>query len=205
MQKPMTRKEPAGLNENQMNTSCAALIIIDMINDLEFPGATNMFDAAVKVAENIARLKERARQEKLPVIYANDNFGRWRSNFEDIVRYCLQSEVKGRPLAEILKPVPDDYFILKPRHSAFYATPLEQLLFRLGCRRLIVCGISGNMCVQFTACDAYMRDYELHVPEDCMASRTEAENRRSLDYMGGVLGADITSSSELNLSRLREK
>lgn len=199
------QKKPSGLNENQMNTSCVAVIIIDMVNDLEFPGATNMFDAAVKVAENIACLKERARQERLPVIYANDNFGRWRSNFVDIVHYCLQSEVRGRPLAEILKPAPDDYFVLKPRHSAFYATPLEQLLSRLGCGRLILCGISGNMCVQFTACDAYMRDYELHVPKDCMASRTEAENRRSLEYMQYVLGADITSSSELNLSRLRAK
>lgn len=204
MQKPMTPKQPSGLNENQ-NTSCAALIIIDMINDLEFPGASNMFDAAVETAENIARLKERARREKLPVIYANDNFGRWRSDFVDIVHYCLGSEVRGRPLAEILKPVPDDYFILKPRHSAFYATPLEQLLSRLGCGRLVLCGISGNMCVQFTACDAYMRDYELHVPEDCMASRTEAENRQSLEYMQGVLGADTTGSGELKLSRLREK
>lgn len=118
-------KKPSGLHENETNTSCVALIIIDMINDLEFPGATDMFNAAVRAAENIALLKERARQEKLPVIYANDNFGRWRSNFVDITQYCLQSDVRGRPLVEILKPVSDDYFVLKPRHSAFYATPLE--------------------------------------------------------------------------------
>lgn len=197
------QKKSSGLKENEMNTSCAALIVIDMINDLEFPGATDMFDAAVEAAKNIARLKERARQEKLPVIYANDNFGRWRSNFMDTIQYCRRSDVRGRPLAEILKPVSDDYFVLKPRHSAFYATPLEQLLSRLGCRRLILCGISGNMCVQFTACDAYMRDYELLVPRDCMASRTEEENRRSLEYMQSVLGADTSNSSELNLSRLR--
>lgn len=192
------------LDKNAPDSSDTALIIIDMINDLEFPGGEAIFDAALSAAKKIATLKERATQARVPVIYANDNFGRWRSNFQEAVEHCLQLEVTGRPLAERLKPAANDYFILKPKHSAFYATPLELLLQHLHCRRLILCGISGDMCVQFTACDAYMRDFGLYVPEDCMASSTSAANQRSLDYMTVRLGADTSRSDSIDLQTLRE-
>lgn len=197
------QEQDFSLRENQQSTSSVALIIIDLINDLEFEGAETIFDAAVAAAKNIALLKQRTYREKIPVIYANDNFGRWRSNFEEVVQHCLRSDARGRSLAEILRPTAEDYFVLKPKHSAFYGTPLEQLLSHLGCRQLVLCGISGNMCVQFTACDAYMRGFQLYVPQDCVASKTVDENRHSLEYMREVLGADTTRSGDLNLSTLR--
>lgn len=190
------------LNQNAPDNADAALIIIDMINDLEFPGGDLIFDAALAVADKIAALKQRAQQSGVPVIFANDNFGRWRSNFREAVDHCLNSDVRGQPLAERLCPTDEDYFVLKPKHSAFYATPLELLLKHLQCSRLILCGISGNMCVQFTACDAHMRDFELFVPADCMASNSAQENQYSLEYMKEVLSVDITPSEQLNLKAL---
>lgn len=190
------------LNNNAPDSSGAALLIIDMINDLEFPGGDLIFEPALSAAKNIAILRKRAQKVGIPVIFANDNFGRWRSNFNEAIEHCLNDNVRGKPLAETLRPGPDDYFILKPKHSAFYATPLQLLLQHLNCRRLILCGISGSMCVQFTAVDAYVRDFELVVPRDCTASNTEEENQQSLRYVADILGADTTVSSELDLQQL---
>lgn len=189
------------LNQNAPDNASTALIVIDMINDLEFPGGKELFDAALTAAEKIALLKRRAQANGIPVIFANDNFGRWRSNFHQAIRHCLNDDVRGGPLARRLNPSEDDYFILKPKHSAFYATPLELLLQHLQCHRLILCGTSGNMCVQFTACDAHMRDYELYIPSDCIASYTKKENDRALEYLESVLGANTTPSEQLDMSQ----
>lgn len=193
------------LNQNAPDDSNAALIIIDMVNDLEFPEGDTIFAPALAAAKKIARLKQRAREAGIPVIFANDNFGRWRSDFHQAVDYCLTAKVRGSPLVEQIEPAEDDYFILKPKHSAFYATPLELLLQHLQCRHLILCGISGNMCVQFTACDAYMRDFTLSVPQDCMASNTEQQNQQSLDYLQNVLGADLSPSEQMDLPSLQKE
>lgn len=192
------------LDSNAPDNAGAALIIIDMINDLEFPGGDKIFSPALDAAKRIAALAERARAAGLPVIFANDNFGRWRSNFNEAIDHCLNDNVRGGPLAQILRPAKQDYFILKPKHSAFYATPLKLLLQHLKCKRLILCGISGDMCIQFTACDAYVRDFALCVPSDCMASNTKESNDQSLQYMQSILGADLTPSAELDLEKLRK-
>lgn len=195
----MAPKNNPDLNANVPDHAHVALIIIDMINDLEFPGGECIAASAYEAAKNISTLKDRARQAGVPVIFANDNFGRWRSNFEEAIEQCLHRDVRGRPLVQQVRPSADDYFVLKPKHSAFYATPLELLLQHLGSRKLILCGVSANMCVQFTAIDAYMRDYELFVPEDCTASNTEEENQHALQYLARVLKADITRSNDLEI------
>lgn len=197
----MPSKNP-DLHQNAPDDSGTALVIIDMINDLEFPGGEDIYEPALAAAKRIRRLKERAKALSIPVIYVNDNFGRWRSDFREAVQRCLTTDVRGRMLAELLEPDPDDYFVLKPKHSAFYATTFETLLTYLGCKRLVLTGISGNMCVQFTACDAYMRDYYVHVPEDCTASNSAEANRDSLNYIEQVLKADTTRSENLELGRL---
>lgn len=190
------------LHGNAPDRSPVALVIVDMINDLEFPGAEALQEGAVAAAERIAVLKRKAREAGVPVIYANDNFGRWRSDFREVVEHCLSDGVRGEPLARLLHPEPDDYFVLKPKHSAFFATTLETLLEYLGTSRLVLTGISGDMCVLFTASDAYMRDFHLHVPADCIASACPEENRRTLDYMRRVLAVDATPSAELDLEAL---
>jgi nicotinamidase-related amidase len=154
---------------------------------------------ALRAARRIARLKRRARAAGIPVIYANDNFGRWRSDFREAVAHCFEDDVRGRCLAELLEPESDDYFVLKPKHSAFYATTLATLLEYLGAKRLILTGINGDTCVLMTAIDAYVRDFRLHVPGDCVASIEPAHNRSALVYMQRVLEARTGSAARLDL------
>lgn len=193
------------LHGSAPDQSPLVLLIIDMINDLEFPGGESLLSHSLPVAQRIAALKRCARAAHVPVIYANDNFGRWRSDFRQVVAHCLYDGVRGQPLAELLKPDEDDYFVLKPKHSAFFVSTLETLLKYLGVRALILTGIAGDNCVLFTANDAYMRDLALYVPADCVASVSAEENNRALSYMQRVTKADISPSTELDLAELRRR
>ncbi len=194
-------KKNNDLHGNAPDDSDIALLLIDVINDLEFEGGEELFRDALPAARNIARLKERAQQAGVPVIYVNDNFGRWRSDFKKTVSHCLHDQVRGRPIAELLAPDEDDYFVLKPKPSGFFSTTLDLLLEHLGVRTLVLTGFAGNNCVLFTANDAYLRDYELIVPADCTASIRTEENEYALKQMQQVLKAGIPSSANVDFTR----
>ena len=193
------------LHGNAPDTHTVALMIIDMINDLEFEGGEQVAEPALAAAQRIAALKGKARERGIPVIYANDNFGKWRSDFREVVKHCLEDGVRGQGLVELLKPDRDDYFVLKPKHSAFYESTLATLLEHLGTRHLILTGITADICVLMTASDAYMRDYQVHVPPDCVASLESIDTKQALRYMARVLNADVTPSTELDLDALAEE
>ena len=193
------------LHGNVPDTSPVVLILIDLINDLEFDGGAKLLKPAVRAAEAVAALKAKARARGVPVIYANDNFGRWRSDFRQTVEHVLEDGVRGQRLAELLKPEHDDYFVLKTKHSAFYATTLELLLQYLKAKRVVLTGVSGDMCVLLSAADAYMRDFEIYVPEDCIASISPAENRKALQYMARVFKADTRASKKIDFAKLRKR
>ena len=193
------------LHGNVPDKCCVALLLIDVINDLEFPEGEQMLPAARKMAEKIAALKNRAVEAGIPVIYVNDNFGRWQSDFSKQVEHCLSDGVCGRPIVEALLPSESDYSVLKPKHSGFYSTTLDVLLQYLGARTLILTGIAGNSCVHYTANDAYMRDFHILVPSDCVVSNTEEENAYALAQMRRYLKADTTVSKEIDLKCLLQE
>jgi len=179
-----------------------ALLLIDVINDLDFPEGEDLLRYALPMARQIAALKKRAKEQGVAVIYVNDNFGRWRSDFNAQVEHCLRDDVRGRAVVELLRPEEDDYLVLKPKHSGFFSTTLDTLLEYLGVKGVILTGLAANICVLFTANDAYMRDFHLAVPSDCVASNTEEENRHALEQMRKVLKADIRPSKELSFMAL---
>jgi nicotinamidase-related amidase len=187
------------LHGNVPDDSSLVLILIDLINDFEFDGADQMFKNTLAIAQPIARFKKNAKAAGIPVIYVNDNFGRWQSDFRKLVNHCVEDNVKGKPIAQLLRPDERDYFVLKPKHSAFYSTSLELLLRYLKANTLILTGIAGNICVLFTASDGYMRDFNLVIPQDCIASESEADNQHALAYMSKVLKADTRLSIDIDL------
>jgi nicotinamidase-related amidase len=182
--------------------SSVALVLLDVINDFEFPGGERLVRHAVPMARRLARLRARAKGAGIPVIYVNDNYGRWRSDFRRLTARCRREGARGKPVVDLLAPADDDYFVLKPKHSGFFSTTLDVLLAYLGARTLVLTGLAGNICVLFTANDAYMRDYRLFVPADCVASETPRENRRALGLMRTLLKADVTPSTRVRLDGL---
>ena len=181
-----------------------ALLLIDVINDFDFPEADQLLKSARPMARNLLRLKRRAHKAGVPVVYVNDNFGRWKSDFRRTVEHCSRHG-RGREVVELLRPEENDYFVLKPKHSGFFSTTLETLLRYLETQTLIITGIAGNFCVLFTANDAYMRDFNLVVPSDCTVSNTKKENDSALALMRKFLKANTRSSSRIALRAVEKK
>jgi nicotinamidase-related amidase len=179
-----------------------ALLLIDVINDMDFPGSEALVQLAEPMAKRLRAFKRRVRAAGIPTIYVNDNFGKWRSDFRATVEHCVGRGVPGSKVARMLAPDSKDYFVLKPKQSAFYGTTLDTLLRALRTETVILTGIAGDNCVLFSANDAYMRDLKIVVPCDCVASNTEAENKSALQLLKKVVKADIRPSSELNLRAL---
>ena len=144
--------------------------------------------------------EERAKAARVPVIYCNDNFGDWRSDFKAVLTACTREDKPARDLVQSIAPGPGDYFILKPKHSAFYETTLDLLLRYLGAKTLIFTGIAGNICILFSANDAYMRDFNLLIPSDCVVSNTPEENEHAFEQMRSVLKADTRRSDAIDFS-----
>src|SRR5947209_7479126 len=162
----MPAKNP-DLHGNVPEHSSVALLLIDVINDMEWPGGDELLPHARAAAEAIVRLKRRCRAAGVPALYVNDNFGKWQSDFSKIVSHCCDEDVRGRPVAELLRP--DE----------------------------------GDNCVLFTASDAYVRDFNLVVPSDCVASMDQEENAHALKHMRRVLKADTTPSAEIDIESLK--
>jgi nicotinamidase-related amidase len=177
--------------------------LIDVINHFEFPDGKEMLAQALPIAPRLARLKARARAAGIPAVYVNDNFGQWRSDLSKVLDYCLRPQAAGRRFVEQIRPDKDDYFVLKPRHSAFYQTPLEILLAYLGASSLILCGLATNSCVVCTAHDAKMRNLDLLVPSDCSAALTAREHKQAIEHMRAMTNATTTPSTSLRLSKTR--
>jgi nicotinamidase-related amidase len=192
------------LHGNVPDKGRVALLLIDLINDFEYPGGAELFAQTMPTVERIVALKLQARRADVPVIYVNDNFGKWRSDFRKLVAHCLEDAVRGEPVAKLLKPDEEDYFVLKPKHSAFFSTTLDLLLQYLKADTLVLTGISGDMCILFSASDAYMRDFHLVVPSDCVASIEPEANRLALKQMQQLFQADIRPSADLDIEALKQ-
>lgn len=191
--------DPNGLAPDR---SAVALLLVDVVNDLEFPGGEDLLAPAHGAAQRLAAFKARAKAAGVPVVYANDNFGRWRADLHAVVERCLKPGVRGRPVVELLRPEADDYVVLKPRHSAFFGTPLDLLLGHLGVTSLIVVGFLTDTCVQFTAQDAYLRGLRVVVPSDGVASLKPSHTEAALAAMRRTLDADTTPLADLDLDAL---
>lgn len=190
------------LHGNAPDRSRVALVIVDMINALDFPGKEELVRGSVRLGNSVARLKQSCRETGIPAIYVNDNQGKWRSDFGAVIRHCDREGVPGQAMVRQVLPADDDYLVLKPKHSAFYATPLDTLLQYIGVESLILTGISTNSCILLTASDAYVRDYRLFIPGDCVAGQNSEDHRKTLDLMRKNFSADITDAAKLDLNVL---
>lgn len=193
----------AGPGANDAPSSSVALLLIDVVNAFDFADCEGLVEAAGRAAPRILALRERAHLAGVPVIYANDNFGQWRSDFRAIVSACSASNKPGHQVTRMLVPTERDYFVLKPRHSAFYCTALEVLLERLQVRKLVLVGFATNICLLYTASDAHMRSYEVIVPSDCTASNAPLLTSQALEQMRLATAARVVQSLDIDLAALR--
>jgi nicotinamidase-related amidase len=178
-----------------------ALLLIDVINPFDFPGGERFARAAMPAARRISRVAARARRAKVPVIYVNDNLGKWRSDMDALVAFCQRDGIPGAAITRLLQPAPDDYVVLKSTLSGFHQTPLEAMLRLGGVRTLVIAGFATDNCVFLTAADAYMRDFHLVVPRDAVAAKSRDAQRFALRQMRELFAARTPPSSNVRLRR----
>jgi nicotinamidase-related amidase len=174
-----------------------ALLLIDVLTTFQFPDGDAILQSSLSIRDAVVRLKARAREAGIPVLYVNDNFGDWRSEKEVLMGRCL--EAKGAQFVRPLLPDSEDYFVLKPMHSAFYMTPLEVLLLHLQVETLILTGLTSNSCIAVTAHDANMRGFEIYIPPDCSCARNPEEHMQALEQLKAMAGANLGRSTSLKL------
>jgi nicotinamidase-related amidase len=175
--------------------SPTVLLLVDFINPLDFDGAAALAPQALAAARATAKLRRAAAGPGVQTLYANDNYGVWRSDFKAVLARCQARPGTPGTIARLLAPRRGDLTILKPRHSAFYATPLDLLLRQLRCKRLVITGIAADNCVLFSAMDAYVRGYSLWVPRDCVAAESDEAKVNALEHMRRVCKANVRPSA----------
>jgi nicotinamidase-related amidase len=178
--------------------SPTALIVVDMINAYDHPDAEHLVRSVEKALPPMRALIRRARDEGVPVIYVNDNFGKWRSHHDELLDAVLQG-----PHAALVEPIrPDDesLFVVKARHSIFYETPLEYLLFQRGVRRIVLCGQVTEQCVLYSALDAHIRHFQVGVARDAVAHIHPDLAEAALEMMTRNMSAEVSDADEVDLS-----
>lgn len=170
------------------------LVILDMISEFDFQNAEKFLPTARRVARAIATLKQRACAAGIPVVYVNDTSGKWESDPAAFIDRCARPGAKASDIATLLRPQRADYFIFKPRHSAFYETPFQTLLQRLQVRHLVLTGMTSHQCVLFTAMDAHVREYRLTVPSDCIGAHTSSATRHASFILKEALNARVVGA-----------
>ena len=174
-----------------------ALLLVDVINDLEFPGGEELLESARLVAGRIAALKRHLKSRGIPAIYVNEAATRWVPSFSRQVEHCLAAGIRGRPVVETLRPDAADYFVLMPQHSPCLLSKLDTLFETLRLKTLIVTGIAASVQARLAANDVYLSGFRFLIPGDCLASRTDGHTRSVLEYLRAMLGAEVLASSDL--------
>ena len=170
-----------------------------MIGAWDFVDAERLAPGAVAIAPHVAALKRRCARAGVPAIYVNDNRDRWRSEFRELATLAAHASDAGAAIARSLAPGADDYAVLKPKHSAFFATPLDLLLRHLRVTRLLLTGVATDLCILMSAAEARMRDYEAIVPRDCVAALSAARNRHALHMLEEAHQVKTTPSTRIRL------
>ncbi|RVU17595.1 cysteine hydrolase [Streptomyces antnestii] len=173
-----------------------AVVVIDMINTYDHDDAHLLLPAAQAAVPAIVNLLEGARRHDVPVIYANDNFGQWRSHHGEILETALAG-----PHADLVRPLSPDQeslFVVKARHSIFFETPLSYLLRQQGIGHVVLCGQVTEQCVLYSALDAHIRHLDVTVPRDAVAHIHEDLADAALRMMERNMAANIPSTADIH-------
>ncbi|MEU9082714.1 isochorismatase family cysteine hydrolase [Streptomyces sp. NPDC048357] len=172
--------------------------MIDMLNTYEHEDAEVLVKSVREALPGVGVLLERARAAIAPVVYVNDNFGRWRSHHGEI----LEAALAGRyaDLVEPIAPDEESLFVVKARHSVFFETPLAYLLGQLDVHRVVLCGQVTKQCVLYSALDAHIRHLDVVVALDAVAHIDAGLADAALRMMERNMSAELHPSGEITFA-----
>jgi nicotinamidase-related amidase len=176
-----------------MGDDGTAVLVVDMLNPYEHEDADILSGNVENVVEPIAELVRQAGEDGVDVIYVNDNYGDWRYSRDQLVKRALDGA--RRDLIEPIVPPEDASFVIKPRHTAFFETPLEYLLRQKGAGHVVLTGQVTEQCILYSALDAYVRHLAVTVPRDCVAHIHESLAEAALQMMERNMRANVVAGA----------
>jgi nicotinamidase-related amidase len=185
------------MGEHPQRGDRTCLLVIDMLNTYEHDDADRLAQSVRQTVPHIVHLIERAREQDTPVVYVNDNHGDWRTHAEELAQRALGG--RHPDLVDPLLPAADDPFVLKTRHSIFYATALEYLLESMGIGRIVLTGQVTEQCILYSAVDGYVGHFDVSVPRDGVAHIYEHLADAALEMMQRNMHAEVAPAVEISL------
>ena len=181
-----------------VNPDETALVVIDMQKDFcHAEGTLFVGDIVNEIIPKISGLIEEATRRKVHLIFTQDWHSPDDKEFKIWPRHCVQ-DTRGAEIIDKLSPFSKEAFVVRTqKYSAFFGTDLDLHLKEKGIKTLIIAGVATNICVMHAAIDAYLRGYEILVPEDCVAALTDYEQEYGLRHIKSVLKGTITSSGNI--------
>ncbi|KQL39088.1 hypothetical protein AN960_11420 [Bacillus sp. FJAT-25509] len=182
-------------SSNQKDKQLPALLIVDLINSFTFKHGSVLAEKSIHMVPKINYIRDIFKNKKLPTIYVNDHYKIENPTQKKLIKHCLNP--LSYDLIKQIQPNEEDYFIFKPNYSGFYLTSLDELLKKLKITHLVIVGVAGNRCVLFTANDAFMRDYNLIIPQDAISSVTDYDEKVAIYMMKDILNATLIQTQEI--------
>jgi nicotinamidase-related amidase len=173
-----------------------ALLVVDVINDFTHEDGQRLLESFRERLPAMTTAIAAARAAGVPVVYVNDDHGRWDSDAPGLVRSVTHSGRADEVVRE-LAPEPGTYFLLKHRYSAFDHTALDLLLEQLDVERLVLVGAATEGCVVQTAIDAREQGLKATILADACATTDAELEEVALHYAERVVGAYVTQIREL--------
>jgi nicotinamidase-related amidase len=174
--------------------SRTALLVVDMLNRYDHEDADLLRESVRAVVPTVADLIARGREDDdTLLVYVNDNHGDWTIGRHAMTQWALEGEDPG--LVEPIAPPKGVPFLVKARHSAFYATQLEYLLRSEDVDRIVLTGQVTEQCILYTALDAYVRHFDLIVPRDAVAHIHDDLADAALRMMERNMGAEVVEAT----------
>jgi nicotinamidase-related amidase len=164
-----------------------AVLVIDVFNDFDHEDGSALLASFEERVAQMSAVLSAARAADVPVIYVNDERGRWESDAPALIRAALDGE--GSEVVRRVLPEPGECVLLKHRYSAFDHTALELLLASLEAGRVVLVGAATEGCVVQTAIDARERDLKATIVADACATTDAGLEEIALRYaeeVGGI-------------------
>jgi nicotinamidase-related amidase len=180
------------------------LLVVDMTEGFvrdEYP--TGWAATGEPCAEALAGLLEATRAAGVPAIYTvtapmshTAQVGAWLRGRPGPSMFPFDSEGPHHDVVPEVAPTGDDIVIVKPKPSAFFGTQVHAMLNALRADTVIVTGMTTSGCVRATVNDAFMLNYHVVVPVECVADRSQLSHEVELFDMGAKY-ADVVSTADL--------
>jgi nicotinamidase-related amidase len=166
-----------------------ALVVVDVIQTYEFEDGDKLAANFEKARPRIRELLERAREAEVPILHVNDSGGEWSANRQRLVEEARATEYGH--LLDGIEPRDDGIFVLKARHSIFYQTPMDDILWEHEIEHLVLTGQVTEQCILYSALDGHLRHRPMTIVRDAVAHIHDNLAEAALEMMETNMHAEV--------------